>query len=162
MRMTGGNCSAPAAEHHPCMLPGRVSAELATTIASAAVPYGYTVSLGGSIALASERLGAPHVGGALLLMSGAVAGFVLLDAATVGARSSSDRGEPPTPSVWRNAHVPSIGAALGLVWAVVHVFGGPLAWGLTGLAATATYFLVTACQNVATAALRRPARGGRR
>ncbi len=131
-------------------LRGRLSA----TLASAAGPYGYTISLGGSIALANEQLGSPHLAGALMLMLGAVAAFVTLGAAAQGPRAMHQPlvGAPPT--VWGNAHVPSAGLALCAVWGVDHAMNGPTAWLVTGFAATGVYLLICAVQQLAVGALR--------
>ena len=126
-----------------------VRAQLASTVVSAAGPYGYTISLGGSSALATGRLGSPNLGEALLLMLGAVAGFVMLEAVTRTTLPADQTHRDVPPSIWGNAHVLSAGAALCLVWGLVHVVAGPLAWAGTGLVATVAYFAGTAIQRVA-------------
>src|SRR3954453_8873741 len=98
-----------------------VRTQVARTVASAAGPYGYTITLGGSLTLASNALGPPHLGSALLMMLGAVAAFVGLEAAARGAVDTREGSDAPPPSPLANAHVPSAGLALCGVWGLVHV-----------------------------------------
>jgi hypothetical protein len=134
-------------------------AQLSATAASAAGPYGYTISLGGSIALAVGALGPPGLGEVLVMMAGAVAAFVLLEALAQGSLAPQAAARDRPPSIWGNAHIPSAGTTLCAVWAIVHAVGGVPGWALTGFAATGIYFVVTAAQRVVTAAIqdrRRP------
>jgi hypothetical protein len=130
-----------------------VRTQVATTVASAAGPYGYTITLGGSVALASNALGPPHLGSALLMMLGAVAAFVALEAAARGAVDTHGGGDAPPPSPLANAHVPSAGLALCAVWGLVHIAHAGAGWALTGFVATGVYFIVAALQRVAIDAL---------
>lgn len=126
---------------------------LAFSVASAAGPYGYTISLGGSIALANERLGSPHLAGALLLMLGAVAAFVALGTGAQG--SIAPRALPSAqPTVWGNAHVLSAGLALCAVWGVDDIVSGAAGWLATGFAATCVYLAGCAAQQAVVARLR--------
>jgi len=129
--------------------PGRLRAQVSSTLASAAGPYGYTISLGGATVLASGQLGSPRLLGALLLVVGAVAAFIGLDIAAQGSLVPRDMPQDRAPSVWGNAHVPSAGAAVSAVWGLLHVLGGSAAWLATGFTATLVYFLVTALQRMA-------------
>jgi hypothetical protein len=132
--------------------------QLSAGAASAAGPYGYTISLGGSIAIAVDQLGSPHLGGALLMMLGAVAAFVALE--VVAQRSVVPQPAQPDrpPSVWGNAHIPSAGAALCGVWGAIHLVDDEAGWLLTGFVATGVYFVVTAVQRIAFDALTRRSR----
>lgn len=130
-------------------LRGSFRSHLQTTMSGAAGPYGYTISLGGSTALATNQLGPPHLVSALALMAGAVAGFVLLEAAAQRSFMPAVAQREAPPSVWGNAHIPSAGAAICVVWGVVHLVTGAGAWALVGFAATSTYFAVTALQRIA-------------
>ena len=127
---------------------------LAATVASAAGPYGYTISFGGSIALANERLGSPHLAGALLLMLGAVTAFVALGATAQGTLAPGAPLPTAPPTLLGGAHVPSAGLALCAVWGVDHIAGGAFGWLLTGFAATGVYLLLCAAQHAAAHALR--------
>jgi hypothetical protein len=128
----------------------RFRAYLAATTASAAAPYGYTISLGGSIAVAGERLPGPGLLGALLLVIGAVAGFVVLEALAQRSLQPSATADDQPPSIMGNAHVPSAGGAIFSVWALLHLVTGLAGWAVTGFAATVVYFAVTAAQRIAT------------
>ena len=134
--------------------PARFRAQLHSTMTAAAGPYGYTISLGGSIAVATQLLAPPHLSSAILLMVGAVLAFVLLEASTRGSSVDGGLGAEGAPSVWGNAHIPSAGGAICAAWAVAHAAHAAVGWALVGFVATATYFSVTAAQRIATAAVR--------
>lgn len=135
--------------------------QLSVTATSAAGAYGYTISLGGSIAVAAAALDGPALLEALAMMTGAVLAFAALE---LWARGSLDphRPDPDRPSsVFGNAHILSAGAAICAGWAVVHVASGPLAWGLMGFWVTALYFMLTSAQRIAVARWQdRHVRGG--
>jgi hypothetical protein len=132
----------------------RLRAQLSTTVAGAAGPYGYTISLGGSIALTVHHLGTPDYGEVMLMMLGAVFGFATLEFIAQGSFRPIVPAPDIAPTMWGNAHVPSAGGAITVVWGLVHVFDEPFAWAFTGFAATFVYFLVTALQRVMVAAVR--------
>ena len=140
----------------------RLRAQLSTTVAGAAGPYGYTISLGGSIALTVHHLGTPDYGEVILMMLGSVVGFVALEFIAQGSFRPIQPAPDIAPTMWGNAHIPSAGGAITVVWALVHVFDEPFAWATTGFCATFVYFIVTAGQRVAVAAVRgrRSARRG--
>jgi hypothetical protein len=133
--------------------------ELAATAASAAAAYGYTISLGGSIALAGGQLGSPDLGEILLLTFGAVAGFLALEAFAHGTLSPAATARDHPPSIWGNVHLPAAGSALALVWVVLALADGIVAWAMVGFVATTVFFLGTVLQRVA---LRRLAGSGAR
>lgn len=133
--------------------------QLSVTAASAAGAYGYTISLGGSIALAAAALGGPSLAEALAMMLGAVAAFVALELAARGSLDPHRPAPDRPPSVFGNAHVLSAGAAICAAWAVVQAAAGPLAWGLMGLAVTALYFVITAAQRILIARIQDRRRG---
>ena len=132
----------------------RLRTQLSATVAGAAGPYGYTISLGGSIALSMHHLGSPGYGRVMLMMAGAVLAFVALE---LFAQGSMRAGEPPreaSTTVWGNAHLPSAGGAISSVWGLIHAVHGPGAWAVVGFVSTFVYFAVTALQRVAVAAVR--------
>jgi hypothetical protein len=122
--------------------------QLSITAASAAGPYGYTLSIGGSIALAVNHLRGTSLADTLLLVVGAVVAFVLLEMLAQGSVAPQDTPADEPPSVIGNAHIPSAGAAVCAAWAAMQVGPDPLAWALTGFIATAVYFVVTAAQRI--------------
>jgi hypothetical protein len=134
---------------------GALRAQLSATVAGAAGPYGYTISLGGSIALTVHRFGTPGYGQVMLLMAGAVVGFVTLEFIAQGSFKPIEPAPDIPPTMWGNAHVPSAGGAISAVWGLVHVFGEPEAWAVTGFMATFVYFIVTSAQRIAVDAVRR-------
>ncbi len=146
-------------DHHH--LPGAghqgLRAQLSATVAAAAGPYGYTVSLGGSIALTAHHLGGATYGGAMLLMAGAVVAFLILELIAQGSFAPSHPEHDFPPTVWGNAHIPAAGAAISSVWGLIHVVDEPVAWLVVGFTATSVYFMVSTLQRIAIAALRRRA-----
>lgn len=134
--------------------PRELRRQLAATVSSAAGAYGYTIALGGSIAQAAHRLGGPVLGDALGMMLGAVAAFVLLETAAMGVRRPTAPAPQTHVSVWGNAHVASAGGALCAAALIVRTLDDWPAWALTGFAVTALYFLLTALQKTAVAAVR--------
>lgn len=129
-------------------------AQLSATVAGAAGPYGYTISLGGSIALTVHHLGSPDYGEVMLLMAGAVLGFVTLELVAQGSFHPIQPAPDIPPTMWGNAHVPSAGGAISAVWGLVHVVDAPVAWAVTGFVVTFVYFAVTAAQRIAVAMVR--------
>ena len=129
-------------------------AQLSATVAGATGPYGYTISLGGSIALTVHRFGSPSYGEVMLLMAGAVLAFLVLEFIAQGSFKPIEPAGDIPPTMWGNAHVPSAGGAISAVWGLVHVFGAPEAWAVSGFVATFVYFLVSAAQRIAVVMVR--------
>lgn len=123
-------------------------AQLGATVVSAAGPYGYTISLGGSVALAVAELGSAGLVEALLLMLGAVAAFVALEAIAHGTLEPQPAPMDRPPSIWGNAHVLSAGGALCAVSAAIHLWTGWWMWAVVGFLATSVYFVGTALQRI--------------
>lgn len=128
--------------------------QLSATVAGAAGPYGYTISLGGSIALTVHHLGSPNYGEVMLMMAGAVLGFVTLEVLAQGSFHPIQPAPDVAPTMWGNAHVPSAGGAISAVWGLIHVIHEPVGWAVTGFAATTVYFATTAAQRVLVARVR--------
>lgn len=126
-----------------------VRGELAATVASAAAAYGYTISLGGSIALAGGELGSPNLGDILLLMLGAVAAFLALEWFAHGTLVPTATAGDHPPSIWGNAHLPAAGSALTLVWLVLRIGDAGALWAVVGFVATVVFFLGTVLQRIA-------------
>ena len=126
-----------------------VRAQLSATIVSAAGPYGYTISLGGSTAMTAGELGSPDLGAALLLMLGAVIGFVVLEVMAHGTLAPRTTAPDRPPSIWGNAHVPAVSAALVLVWCLLQLVDGVAVWAAVGFVVTTVYFMGTVLQRIA-------------
>jgi hypothetical protein len=121
----------------------RWGAAQSATLELAVVPYGFTLSLGGSLAVAVGRHGRPSVLDAVLLVVGAVAGFTLLS----GVARYAELGRPPRPRRptgfpwWMGpATAAAAGAAVCASWLAGGAVSGTPSWTATGLAATLVYF----------------------
>ena len=116
---------------------------------ASAGPYGYTLTLWSSGAVAIERLGHPRLVGVLLLALGGVAGFVAIEILASGIA-----GETPAQQsevLWVNAHLLANGGAVIAVWAATGIVTGRLGWLATGFLATSVYLSVGAAQATAAA-----------
>lgn len=120
--------------------------QLRATVAGSAAPYGYTLTLGGSLALASGRLGSPRLIEILLLIGGAVVAFVLIEYAAYGSLEVRLATSARPVAVWGNAHLVSAGVAVSAVSGLVHLTGATLVWAACGFVATSIYLLVNAAQ----------------
>ncbi len=117
-------------------------------MAASAAPYGYTLTIWGSGAVAMHRLGKPGVGEALLLMGGAVLGFLLMEALAHGSlRARVSPRQPSQTTGWANAHLLSGGGGIVLVWALLQAADARVGWALAGFVATASYLLLNAIQS---------------
>ena len=116
-------------------------------IAASAAPYGYTLTLWTTGAVASHAEGLPSALDALLLLAGAVAGFALVGTYAFG--SINEVLIPRTAGevrVWGGMHLPSVGSSILLVALIIHTVRGVWVWPVVGLVATATYLLVIGVQ----------------
>jgi hypothetical protein len=121
--------------------------QLKSSVAASSGPYGYTITIWSSGAVAMGELGSPKVGGALLLVAGAVLAFMLVEALAYGSlKVQPSSGEPTTIAVWGNAHLPSAGGAVLAVWLLLKAIDTKIGFAVTGFAATATYLVMNAVQ----------------
>src|ERR671930_1090734 len=98
---------------------GRFRSNLRSCVAASAAPYGYTITVWSSGAVAMDRLGRPHVAQVLVFMACAVAAFLVVEIVAFGALAvRRTRAEPPAVAVWGSAHWASAGIAIVSVWAV--------------------------------------------
>ena len=133
---------------------------LRSSVAASTAPYGYTLTIWASGAIAISLLGTPDLLDVLLLMAGAVSAFVSIEALAYGSIALQIRvGPPPQVTVWGSAHWVASGLAIVAVWGVDHLVGGPAGWALSGLLATTLYLLINSTQ-VALASRRPPHAGG--
>jgi hypothetical protein len=112
--------------------------DLATVLRSAAVPYGYTVTVWGAGMMLTREGGLPSVEEIFLFVLGAVAGFAVL-----GLIVRLTGGMPSTPSygaLLRTGMIQfvAVGIALGSASLIALIHGG-MAWPLAVFVATATY-----------------------
>lgn len=126
---------------------GPYRTHLQAAVASSAAPYGYTLTVWTSGAVATHADGVPSTLEALLFLAGAVAGFAAVGAAAHGSAAQLLRAErAPNVRLWGAFHVPSVGLAIGCAALVAHLVHGVLAWPLVGCLATITYLVVIAAQ----------------
>jgi hypothetical protein len=126
---------------------GRFRSNLRSSVAASAAPYGYTITVWSSGAVAIDLLGKPHVSQVLVFMACAVAAFLATEILAFGALAvRRTRAESPTVAVWGSAHWASAGIAIVSVWAVDHGLGGYAGWAASGFLATALYLLLNATQ----------------
>lgn len=109
-------------------------------------PYGYTLTVWTSGAVLTHARGIPTTIDALLFMLGAVVGFALVGVLSFSGLNARARVEAAQPALWAGFHLLSIGAAIGLVTLIVHLFEDRGAWPLGGFAATTSYLVVLAAQ----------------
>jgi hypothetical protein len=112
--------------------------DLATVLRSAAVPYGYTVTVWASGMMLTRARGLPSVEEIVLFTLGAVAGFAVLG---LIVRLTGGMPSAPSPGALRRTGMiqfVAVGAALGSAALVALIHGG-IAWPLAAFVATATY-----------------------
>lgn len=128
-----------------------LSSAQAATLQAAAVPYGFTLSFGSSLALAIRDHGPPGFAEAMLLVAGTVAAFTLLMAIAASATSAfgphsapHDDAQPTPPLAMALIVGPGTAvcacAAIGMSWTVGRLVGGEAAWAAGGCAVTLVYF----------------------
>jgi len=117
----------------------RLSRELDRTLAQLTVPQGYTLSIGGSLAVTAHAYGAPSGTRATEFVAGALLAFVLLVA--VAARPPTEPGPTaPLAGVARYNVTPL--AVIALVALVVHIVPSPtVGFVLAGAFAAGGYAL---------------------
>ncbi len=121
--------------------------QLQTSGSGSGGPYGYSLTVWGTGTVGIDELGKPGVGQVLLLVAGAVAAFVLVEAFAYGSlRPQRARAPEPTRALWGNAHWLAAGGAIVLAWAVDRILGTGVAWALGGFAATAAFRLLHAVE----------------
>jgi len=116
-------------------------------VAASAAPYGYTLTIWTSGAVATHARGIPTALEAVLFLAGAVSGFFLVGTIAHGGvgRILRVAGEP-TVRLWGGFHLPSVGLAIAASTLVVALVHGVLVWPLVGLLVTCIYLLVIAAQ----------------
>jgi hypothetical protein len=113
-------------------------------VAASAAPYGYTLTVWTSGAIATHAQAAlPAPLQTLLLLVGAALGF-----GAVGTLAFAGINRPLAPGpvrqarVWGGMHLPSVGSSIGAVTALTRWVHGQLMWVLVGFVATAIYLSV--------------------
>jgi hypothetical protein len=117
------------------------------SLAAAAAPYGYTLSIWSCGAVSMHTLGSPAPGEVLLFLGGAALGFGLLALAVFRA-FVVDLETPDSKrlSLLGTVHILSAGSAVLAVWGATAAIDGTLGWPVAGFLATVLYILVTGIQ----------------
>lgn len=125
----------------------RYRTHLQAAVANSAAPYGYTLTVWTSGAVAINARGIPTTVEALLFLGGAVAGFAMVGAIAHGSPAEVLKSSPDARvRLWGGFHIPSVGAAIGAVAVVTALVDSVLAWPLVGFVATSIYLLTIAAQ----------------
>ena len=89
---------------------------LQAAVATSAAPYGYTLTVWTSGAVAIHARGVPTTLNALMFLAGAVAGFAAVGAIAHGSAAQVLKAAPDARvRLWGGFHLPSVGAAIGAV-----------------------------------------------
>lgn len=121
---------------------------LRASVAASAAPYGYTLTIFSTGAVAEHLIGKPHVFQVLLFVAGAVLAFLAVEIVAYGKLIVRlQRGGTETTAVWGHAHLLSTGAAIGVSWAFLEVLNSGIAWLGVGFLATSVYLLLDAVQT---------------
>lgn len=116
-------------------------------VGASAAPYGYTLTVWTTGAIAMHAHGAlPSSVDALLFLAGAISGFGIVSAYAFGINGSFSPGPRGEIRTWGGMHLPSVGLSIALATAMSEVVDGWLIWPLVGFTATTTYLLVTGLQ----------------
>jgi hypothetical protein len=130
---------------------------LLNVVATSAGPHGYTLTLwtAGAVTSHAEK-GPPDAPHAILLLAGAVLGFLTVGTVATGNINAVIQAPPRRMRVWGAAHLPAVMCSIGLCALFTRSLqGGPL-WAGVGYASTVTYLVVSALQS--RLAAERPAR----
>ena len=126
---------------------GGYRAHLQSAVAASAAPYGYTLTIWTSGAVATHARGVPTAWQALLFLLGAVIGFGLTAAIAYGRPTeifaSRQHG---FVRLWGAFHLLSVGLSIAVVALVVEFVDSSVVWLLVGLVATTTYLMAIAAQ----------------
>jgi len=122
-------------------------AHLQSAVAASAAPYGYTLTIWTSGAVATHARGVPTAWQALLFLLGAVIGFGMTAASAYGRPTqifaSRQHG---FVRLWGAFHLLSVGLAIAAVAVIVELVDSSVVWLLVGLVATTTYLMAIAAQ----------------
>lgn len=140
-RVTGG-----ARGQKPDVASARYRAALGATLRSTAAAYGYTLTVGTTLAELTTAHGSPHAADLFLFALGGLVAFAVLELLLrllpEPAQDSPSQAFPLAGVLNFVAVSGGLGAGLGLSQAL----SSDAAWPLAGLGATATYMLLVAAQ----------------
>ena len=134
---------------------GGTRRQLGRTVASAAVPYGYTLSIWGGGSVAIHAFGPPGLIDALLFVAGGAMGFLATEILASGDLRPRLRAPAPAPPLagWGAVQLLPAGVSVLAAAAATHLLGETPAWPAAGFLVTIAYLILSALQ--ATLATRR-------
>jgi hypothetical protein len=149
--------------------------QLGRIVGSAAVPYGYTLSIWGGGSVAIHAFGPPNLIDVLLFVAGGTMGFLTTEILASGAiRPRLRAPEPPPPMAgWSAVQLLPAGVSVLAAAAATQLLGDTLAWPAAGFLVTIAYLILSALQATlatrpgdaaswaASPAVARPTRPGR-
>jgi hypothetical protein len=130
---------------------GQYASALRLTLRNTAAAYGYTLTVGSTIASLTSVRGKPGEGDLFLLAAGGLAAFAILEM-LVQRGVGRHPGSPDTAFPFAGTlNLLSVAGALGASTGIAHAVHSSLAWLLAPMAATAVYMLLVAAQVSAVA-----------
>jgi hypothetical protein len=128
---------------------GDLRENLRASIAGAAAPYGYTITIASSGSIAMSELGSPAPWETLLFLVGAALGFLMVGLTAFGTLVDLRAPSVKRTSLLGMTHVISAGLAALAVWGSSALLDGPGGWAVAGFIATVIYLVLTAAQITA-------------
>jgi hypothetical protein len=127
---------------------GEYRKRLRGSVAQSAAPYGYTLTIWTSGAIAAHERGVPATVHALAFAGGAILAFMIIGMFAFGRPEQVLRAPREREvEIWGAFHLPAVATAIGLATLVAHtVVDAVLCWFLVGFLSTASYLLLIALQ----------------
>jgi hypothetical protein len=122
--------------------------QLGRTVDSAAVPYGYTLSVWGGGSVAIDAFGPPSLIDALLFVAGGTMGFLATEILASGGIRPRLRAPEPQPPIagWGAVQLLPAGVSVLAAAAATQLLGDTPAWAAAGFLVTAAYLILSALQ----------------
>ncbi len=114
---------------------------VAALLHSAAVPYGYTLTVWGSTALVASRSSRPRVADVFLFVAGATVAFAAMGVLSRGRHSSVPSPKGPDMLVTGVSQLVAVGASVAVALALSAMHSA-IVWPGAGFAVTAVFFSV--------------------
>lgn len=130
------------------------AAALEATLRTTAAAYGYTLTIGMTIAALTGVRGTPRTGELFLFIAGGVAAFVALELVLHAIPAHDDKVAGPAFPLAGALNLVAVAAGLGAAVGLAHAVHSDLAWLLAAMCSTAIYMLIVALQVAFVDALR--------